>query len=1083
MSTWHVTAVERLGAPSPQWPTIYGPASGSDPISANGLHTLDLTPFLVPMEDLTSQMERDLASSGFSSISLDLEDATGVLADMLGPESETMAAPGRYFGPWIQVWEHWGESNAELRFLGVMDESSIQWSEEDAETQATVIHASELLRERLITDFPEMLRPWPSVPTNSSQDWVQSTADALLESAAPDFTPRGTAATIEAGLWALGQLSWIASINHVQVQRAVFHVDQDPTLSTWSTNYSVPAPPASSVIIDGTAYAVDHLEWDTSIGGSVVEGDPATNFTESSYRPVRIILQGAPDLTGHLHLGDTVVWGIPESQRTHYLLTQGITSPASGSDGQRYVDLNTVEQLAVGDVLTLTFLDTSNSTPRKVTADLPAIIDLDGEIGRAWLAKPLNQGYAGVSKVRRNSQDPVLFDGLAFARALAAPFAVDATAFAPAPTDVPVLAFRPYDVASPSMYGVHCLQTIDLQGTLMAARRGSDNGSGSYTVAGIWTGSWASGWAWKGLPQADATHRIYGDVLQWPGSANSYAAPVIYTEGDLSGSAATPPNGWRQAWRSWKSLEHITQDPESTWNGTDVIWDTHTSSGDIPARVVHFSASTPTPGRYERTSEGTWTFQAHTADATLGGSSTPTVTGTYPAGNTLALGMGIRSNGDEEEALLALVVTGAAYPFSAVSACLLSQASGGALTVRQTAALWSTGSIPAGPWALGGGLVVQTWKQTIGGLDYPHTVLHKLNGTTVITSDLKTMEVIPQTIQPLMLRGDAGSRIIGGWYALAIETFMDEDYAAARRLRFLHLDSDLQVINGEPESDPSTPTDNGTNFSRGELIASILPDGAIIAKMVRTSATADEMAGIVGGRLFSIGNTLPTTVERLKLGASDPKGNTLSVAYSGDGMSVGDYMAKFAAAQLASAIASPDGSLSLVSQSAGPIRLRTLGSQQVSVQASERGEKSKSQVWQGYLRKVRITYNDILAKGSASVEIYGSYEGGKILEMDVSDLVCGPTMGVAIGRAIMTQYGRPLSILQETWVDRTAGASGDLAPTWWSTWRVGDRVVMDPFTAPATVNAYKILTLKPGLEDRSVKVELRKQPFPIRVEA
>ncbi len=1085
MSTWHVTAIERLGPPLPSWPTIFGPVAGADPIAANGLHTMDLTPFLAPLEDLTAQMERDLTTSSFASVTLDLQDADGSLADALGPASATMASTTRYFGPWIEVWEHWGESSTALRFRGYLDETSIQWSEDDAQTEATVIHATQLLRERLITDFPELLRPWPSVPTNASQDWVQSTADALLDAATPDFTPRGTAAAIEAGLWDLGQLSWIVGISYRLVQRAILHEDSDPTLTTWSDNYAVPAAPASSVIIDGTAYAVDHLEWDTSIEGTVVSGSLTGNYREATYHPVRIVLQGAPDLTGHLHLGDTVVWGIPESQRTHYLLAHPISDPVTGSDGQRYVDLNTVEQLAPGDVLTLTFVDSTSGAPRKSTADLPPIIDLDGEQGRAYLSEPVSQGYPGVSKIRRNSQDPVLFDGLAYARALIAPFTLDTAEFTPAPTDIPVLTFRPYNAASPSMYGVHNLQTVNQAGGLLVARRGADNGTGAYPTAGIWSGAWGGAWAWQGLISADVTHRVYGDVLQFPGGSNAYSAPVIYIEGDLSGSAAIPPNGWRQAWRSWATLEHITQDPASTWDGTSVTWDSHTATGDIPERVVHFSASTPTPGRYERSAGGTWTFQAHTSNATLGSPSTPTITGTYPTGNTLALGMGIRANGDEEEALLALVVTGDAYPFSAVSACLLSQASGGALTVRQTAALWSTGSIPAGPWALGGGLVVQTWQQTIGGLDYPHTVLHKLDGATVATADLKTLEVIPQTIQPLLRTGAAGARVISGWYALALETHEDSKYAAARRLRFLHLDQDLQVVNGIPEVDPSTPTDLAAYFSRGEVIASAVPDGAIIARMVRTSNTADEMAGIVGGRLFTVGNSLPTTVERLKIGATTPVGNTLSVAGSGDGMSVSDFLEKFAAAQLASAVPGPDGNMSLVSRSAGTLRVRTNGSTQISVLPSERGQRTKTQTWQGYLRKVRVTYEDILAGATASVEVTGNFDGGKILEMDVSELVSSITMARALGRAAVYWFGAPASLLSETWVDRTGGVAGDMTPTWWADWRIGDRVVLTAYPTAGThlVTAYKVLKMQPGLEDRSVQVELREQPYLITVGA
>lgn len=1078
MSRWYVTAIERLGAPDVLWPTVYGPAHGSNPVTDNGLRALDLTPYLAPLADFSAQMERDLTGGSFSSIKLDLVDEDGSLADALGPFSATLATASRYFGPWIEVWERWGTIDEALRFRGYLDETSIQWDEDGAKTQCTVIHASQLLRERLITDYPNLLRPWPSVPTNSSQEFLQKTADALLHSAVPTFTTRPTASAIEAALWAVGELTWKVSPQETVRQRATLHPDADPTYTTYTTTFPLPSAPASSVVIGGQAFAVDHTEWDTSIVGANFTGDPLGDFTETTYYPVRVVLQGMPNLSALLSLDDTVTWGVPESQRTHYLLASStIADPTSGSDGPKAIVLNTVEQLAVGDVLTLTFTDATSGVPRTTTAELPAIIDLDGETGTAHLAQALSQGYSNISKVRRNSQDPVLFDGLAYARALVAPFTLDSSQFSAAPTDVPVLVWQPYDVASPSLYGVHNLQTVNQTGGLLLARRGADNSLGDFPTAGVWAGSWGGTWAWLGQPAANSTHEIYGDVLQFPGGTNPYSAPVIYTEGDLSGGAATPPNGWRSAWRSWAAVNHIAQDPESTWDGSAVIWEPGTASGDIPAKVVAFAASTATPGRYARTSAGVWTFQAHTGSATLGSASTPSITGSLPSGGWLALGMGVLADGDEEEALLGLVATGASYPFTEVKAVLLSQAAGGNLTLEQTESLWTTGAIPAGPWAVGGGLVVQTWQETIGGVDYPHTVLHKLNGSTVLTVDLKTLEVIPQTIQPLLPIGAPGSKVLAGWYALALETYTDSNFAQSRRLRFLHLDAELTMVNGEPEADPSTPTDLTTYFSRGDVVASQAPDGAIIAKMVRTSNAEDRMSGLAGGRIFTISNDLPSTVERLKIGATIPQGNTLTVAHSGDGMSAATYLEKFAAAQLASAVPMADGNMALVSRSAGTLRLRTIGSEQASVWPAERGKRTKTQAWQGYIRKVRVTYSDVLADATASVEVSGGFDGGRILALDMADLVGGPTMSVAIGRAAMFWFGQPAPILGEIWGDRTGGVAGDLAPTWWADWQIGDRVILDPFTTPAPAEAWKILKMQPGLEARTVNVELRKQPL------
>jgi len=1068
MSRWYVTAIERLGAPDVLWPSVYGPAQGSNPVADNALRTMDLTPYLTPLSDFSQQMERDLTGGSFSSIKLDLVDEDGSLADALGPFSATMATGSRYFGPWVQVIERWGEANEALRFLGYLDETSIQWDEDGAKTQCTVIHASQLLRERLITDYPNLLRPWPSVPNGVASSFIQARADDFMASYGTEI--RGAATALEAALWAVGQLSW----THALAQTIKY---RSPHTTVTSWNYPAPDPLATSIIIGANTYAIDHVDWDTSISATEDDGIVGSFGFQHIYKVARIYLQGAPDLTGILHLGDTVTWAIPENQRTHYSLIGGaISEPTAGSDGPKFVDLNTVEQLAVGDVLTLTFTDATSGAPRTTTADLPVIIDLDGERGRVHLAESLSQGYSHVSKVRRNSQDPVHIDGLAYARALVAPFTLDTTDFAPAPTDIPVLAWQPYDVAAPSLYGVHNLQTVNQTGGLLLARRGA-NALGAYPTAGVWAGSWGGTWAWLGQPTASATHEIYGDVLQFPGGTNPYSAPVLYIEGDLSGGAATPPNGWRSAWRTWHDLQHLTQDPESTWNGTSVSWGTAAASGDIPAKVVAFAASTATPGKYARTSAGVWIFQAHTGSATLGSVSTPTITGSLPSGGWLALGMGILASGDEEEALLGLVATGASFPFTEVKAVLLSQATGGDLTLQQEVSLWTTGAIPAGPWALGGGLAVQTWKETIGGVDYPHTVLHKLNGSTVVTADLKTLEVIPQSIQPLLPIGEPGSQVLAGWYALALETYTDSNYAPARRLRFLHLDAALQLVNGEPEADPSTPTDVTAYFSRGDVVASLVPDGALIAKMVRTSNTEDTFSGLAGGRIFTISNSLPTTIERLKLGASVPTGGVMTVAHSGDGMSASSFLEKFAAAQLASAVPGADGNMSLVSRSSGALRLRTIGAQQVSVQAIERGKRTKTQAWQGYIRKVRVSYADVLAGETAAVEISGAFDGGRILELDMSDLVAGPTMAVAIGRAAMFWFGLPVPVLGEIWVDRTGGVAGDLAPTWWADWQIGDRVILDPFTTPVPSVTWKILKMQPGLEARTVNVELRQQPL------
>lgn len=1084
MSTWHVLAIERLGAPSTTWPTVYGPVAGADPITANGLHTLDLTPYLAPIGEFGTSLDQDLVSGSVSSIQIDLADATGSLATALGP-SGTLGTAGRYYGPWIEVWERWGTTSEALRFRGYLDESSLQWSEEEALTQASALHASQLIRERLVSDYPSLLRPWPSLPTNSSQEFAQSTADDLLHNLYSPYVIRSNKNTIETAQWTSGKLSWMASISKIEVFKTYRY---SSGVGYTVTDYS-PGVPASMLTIGGNLYAVQTTEWDNSItasssvnSGYIPDGELVNVETVTTYNPARILLQGSPDVSSVLTLGAAIAWAIPEAQRTHYLLASGssIAAPATGSDGAKSLALNTVEQLVPGDVLTLTFSDATSGVPRTVTADLPTIIDLDGETGTVYLSEALGQGYSYISKIRRNSQDPVLFDGKTFAEALVAPFGLDVSQFAPAPTDTPVLTWLAYDQATPSLYGVHLLQST-APNALRAARRGPNNGSGVYPTAGVWARSSAGTWSWAGAPTADATHQVFGDVNQFPVAVNTYSAPVIYIEGDLSGSASTPTNGWRHGWRTWKKLNALRQDPESTWDGTSVTWASHTATGDIPWKLVAFFASTPSPCRYSRAaSGGVWSCQLHTGNGTLGTAFTPTLTGTVPSGNWIALGMGVYgSPGDDREALLGLVVTGGSYPFSAVSACLMSQATGGNLTVVQSAELWTTAGVSAGPWELGGGLVVQSYATTIDGISYPVTKLHRLDGAAVVTGTHKTLEIIPQTIQPLFRVATAGSQKVPGWYALALETYADENYAPARRLRFLQLDAALQIVNGDLEVDPSSPTSAAAYFSRGEAVASVVPDGAVIAKMFRLNQTTNEMFGIFGSRIFQVSHSIPATVERLNIGATAPT-RTLSIAGSGDGMTASDYLEKFAGAQLASLVPTAAGGFRLVSRALGSLQVRSIGSGISSLQSSERGSRVRSEVWSGYIRKVRVTYADPLANTTGTVEVMSAQDGGRVLELDYSDLLASVTMARALGTAAAYWFGSPVQAIKETWIDRSGGTAGSLPPVWWADWQVGDLMTFDNYL-PSSVSwvalsTYKIMSMSPGVEARTVSVELRKQP-------
>lgn len=1082
MSTFRVVMVERLGPPDPSWPTVYGPTAGADPIAANGLRTLDLTPHLSPLQDFSVTLERDLTKSSFGSLNLDLDDPDGSLAATLGPGTTTLGITSRYYGPWVQLWEDWS-GGSELRFFGYLDETSLEWSEEDAQTRATALHATQLLRERLLTDFPDLLRAYPRVPTTASESFAQSNADDLL-AAISAYTPRSNKLALESALWATGQLSWLAQRSSSYGCTGIMHPDGTVDHYTCRTStYAAPTAPALSLTIAGHTYLVDRIEQDTTLSEEDSYGTEGVTpkYGTDDYAVYRIVLQGAPDLTGILTAGATVSWGVSEENRTHYVLADNVPAPASGSDGQRFLRLNTVEQLVAGDVLTVTYTDSTSGAPRLTTMDLPPIVDLDGETGRVWLAGPITQALttSTVKKIRRNSQDPALFDGLAYAEAVCAPFSLSTDYFQQASTAAPIPAWLPYDAASPQLYGVHNLQVVKTDGTLQLARRGADNGSGAYTVPGVWRGSWSAGWTWLGMPAASSTHEIYGDPFQFPGGSNPYDPPVIYLEGDLSAGATIPVNGWRPRWRTLATPTAQSQAIDSYWNGTAVQWASQAASGDVPAKVVSFAATTTAPGRYTRTSGGTWTFDPHTGHATLGASTTPTITGTTPTGSWIALGMGIYADptAGHQEAQLALVATGTAFPWTGMTACLMSCGAAGALTVKQSVAL----SLPPanGPWALGGGLAVVTWNETRGTNTYPRTRLHLVDGrTTPLTADFPTLEILPGTIQPLQKNGTGAGSVVYGWYALALETYEDANYHLSRRLRFLWLNKDLTLINGEAESDPADPTNPSASFSRGEVLAESVADGAILARLVRTAAASDAMVGIAGGRLFGVDKKLPATVERLKIGATALSSSSIgSVVGSGDGLSVMDYLDLFAGSQVATALPSASGGMRLVSRAGGELRLRTgvVAGKVVSVQEGERAKKRQTLAWQGFIRTVRVSYGDALTGQNLTVEVGSAYDGGKILDLDVSQIVWGMAAARAIGKAAINLYGNPQGILSETWVDGTFGAADGLAPAFHASWEVGDVAtfdLVDIAAGPWSVQGYKILSKKPGLEAGSVDVEL-----------
>jgi hypothetical protein len=1062
MSTWHVRAIERLGTPLPGWPTIWGPAEpGADAIAANGLHTVDLTPYLSPLSDFSSTLERDLTKASFGSVNLDLVDGNESLAILLGPASTTLATTGRYYGPWIEITEVWGSLSA-VRWTGYLDETSIQWDEARAITQATILHASQLLRERKLSDMTSLLRPFPKGAAAADTTMTATTGDDAM---AGWLTPRSDKLAREQALWTYGSFTLRQDLKHYDT--ADF-VDGEWVTRYWG-DYAPGGVPSSAVTIAGTTYPVLDVVWssDSFLSYDETYNDGRTRW-DNRYSVSVVRLLGAPNLSSTLHVGDTITFTQTESERSHYELVEAVAAPPSGQDGQRWLKLDTLDQLLAGDDLTITFWDTANSVQRRATLDV-RVIDTDGESGKVWLKDPVTQALAtaNVLKIRRNSRDPRQVDGMVYAAAAIAPWTLDTTYLAPAETGSPIVTWRPQDKGVPHLYGFHHIQSLNRTGALRLSRRGPVlMPGGTYPLAGVWEGSWSAGFAWFGSSTASKPLEILGDLNQWPGGSNTLLPPPIYIHGDLSGGATIPPNGWKGAYRSWKAPTIQIQDAESWWNGTAIQWTSQAAVGLVPTKLVAFAAQTASPGRYTRTSAPAWTFEPHSGAGTLGAPVTPTLTGTPPAGNWLALGMGIYASGDEQEALLGVVSPDTAQPFTSVSAAVLSQASGGNLTVRQSIELWNSGlATPAGTWALGGGLVVQIWVETLDGTPYPHTRLHLLDGAAHTWGDFATYEIIPQTIQPLALSGTPGSKKISGWYALAMETYLDDNFVVQRRLRFLALNRSFAITNGEYETPALFPTVVG---KFGDIIAESMPDGAVPVRMIRTGV-GDTMEGFFGGRLFGISTKLSTTVDCLQIGD----------------LSAADYVEQFANTVLASAIPDNSGNMRLVSRGSGPLRVRPNEGQSVSIQAIERGPRKTLQTYRSYISEVRISYTDLVSGESREATYAPGHDGGKPINMDMSNLVGGVTAARAIGRAFAYWFGPPCGVITETWVDDAPGVASGLSPAFWSAWNVGDLITFVIHATGSTnpLVAYKIHQFKPRPEAREVGVELLKLPVLINPEA
>lgn len=1074
MSTWGAIAIERIGSTDPSWPTIWGPAAGSDPITANNLHTLDLTTHLLPLKEISQTLERDLTKSAFGSVTIELSDPDGSIAASLGPASTMMATASRYFGPWVKIQESWPVSSdlarLETRFLGILDETSLEWDEETGTTTATVIHASQILRERLLSEVPGLLRPFPSTPAAVDAAFQASTGDAILDEADVQnvFTPRADALAREQALWAHGRISWCA-YQFAYADNGVY-------------NYGIPGTPSPRVQIGSTVYAIDHVAYPESteeyqaLQACYTNPDPDHPESNYKYSVAVLHLAGDPDLSGILSVGTTVTFLQTEAERTHYLLRDPVIAPESGTDGPTSLRFDTIEQLIAGDDLEIAVVDTTTGKARSSKLRVK-VLDVDGERNLVHLQDPINQALPVGTKIRRPSREPVHVDGLALARAAAAPFALGTTHLLPAAVSRPVLSWLPQDVAQPALYGVSDIWPLDAAGTVALVRRGYTSDGTNSPVSGIWTGpldalQWHALQApWNGSADAALPLRQYGQVTQFPGDGTPLAPPALYVLGDLSGGSV-PPNGWRHRNRTlaagWTTQR---QGLPVKWDGSAIVWGDQAATSDFAGTLYHYVRGVA-PGLY-RISGTDWTFAPHSAAHMLDTAASISPSGTLPSGGAwLEIGMGVAvGTSGHEEALLGLYVTGSAFPWTKVQVSLFAQGSGGALAAQAPVTLWDVslpGASPAGPWRLGGGLALNVWEETINAVSYPHTRLFLVDGSGVVQSDLSTLEVIPGTIQPLSRTGTGAAARISGWACLAVETYAKDADTVIRRVRFLLLSSRLAIINGDPEPDPVNPDDSTRYFRRGEIVVEQLPAGVEVhAKLVRLGLQGnDRMVGFCGGRLCVVGTTIPRTVERLKI----------------DDTPVSDLLDNLGLVFMATFVPTPDGGLDVVSRSSGTIQHRANGTDWVSVELAEQGPQRVCQSAQALVSRVNVSFDSALLGENTTVTVEAPHAGGKPMDLSLGSIVGGECAARSLGMAVASWFGYPSQVRSQTWSDSARGLQSDLVPPFWASWRVGDLLgPMDGWSSSTTTlgDSWKITSLKQDVEARTCEAEIQRLPVPL----
>lgn len=639
MSRYIVTAIERMGDPGPEWASIYGVNGAFREDGVTPLRTIDLTPFYEPLAAINQTMERTLLKATLGGIKLDLKDEDGSLLTKLGPYVSDSASPlstaTRYYGPWIKVEETDGTTTSVV-FLGYMDETSLEWDEDNKLTRFSVLAAIQILKGRKLQDYDKFKRPLPAIPQAVAQTFTVGNADDIMYAYNSGYTPRVNKAALETALWQAGKLSWKAYLKSYSYR--VVEPDGPygkPIHYVESNEFKAPKPPSGRIVINSRTYNI------ASQQDSLTFTVYGTGDDYWTYAVTALVLSGVPlDLTQaptSITAGMSASFYQSEAERTHYILQANIPAPAADTDGQRFLILDTVDQLAVGDTITVIFPDTSNNG-RRTTLSL-TVIEIDGETGTVHVLEPINQAVTAGAylKIRRATDDPVFVDAADYAQQVVAPFALDTTQlFIPQATRqiVSWVSLDKRTITGPRPYGIHDIQVLTRAasqggGSFRLSRRGGKDGSGNFTAAGCYEGTYTSGFTWVGtnpfgdtsVTDAKLMLNQYLNLTQFPVGWNDLPAPLLYIQGDLSGGATQPPNGWRGGFRTWKSLVSTKQDLWGRWDGTNVVWTKLDGSGvggstDTPAKLVWGTAQVLTPCRYELAGT-TWKYQKILASKNL----------------------------------------------------------------------------------------------------------------------------------------------------------------------------------------------------------------------------------------------------------------------------------------------------------------------------------------------------------------------------------------------------------------------------------------------------------------------------------